>query len=113
MLGSGEQKDRIEPKLQRRARLLEDVADNWVDVVAAPLAGIGFFRLQPIPLSFAFTLRASMAMTETHAKQVIKSSLVGGELSEELAYICLLHATNIRNKIPYFKGIKPPLFYII
>tara|TARA_R100000773_G_C4215498_1_gene114299 strand:+ start:1082 stop:1363 length:282 start_codon:yes stop_codon:yes gene_type:complete len=81
-------------------------------MVAAPLAGIGLLRLQPIPLSFALTLGASMTLAETHVEKVFKASLVGGKLLEELAYICLFHAMNVGNTLPYVKGIHPSIISI-
>ncbi|KKL90785.1 hypothetical protein LCGC14_1901230, partial [marine sediment metagenome] len=92
MLGRGEQKDRVEPKLQRSAALFKDTANHWVNVVAAPLAGISLLIGQAIPFGVTLTLWAGMALTEADVEQMLKASLVGGELFEELAEVCLFHA---------------------
>ena len=45
-----EQEDRIEPHLQWRAGLLKRRPHGRVQVMAAPLAGIGTLGLDPIPV---------------------------------------------------------------
>jgi len=75
--------------------------------VAAPLARIGLLRLQTIPFGVALALWAFVTLTKSHVEQVFKASLIGGELLEELANVCLFHAIYIANALPYVKGIHP------
>ena len=84
MTGSSEQVNGVEPRLQRRAAILERSADSRMQMIAAPLAGISTFGLYPIPLGLALALRADMALTEAHVKKVIQAGLVVRELLEEL-----------------------------
>ena len=49
----GEQVDGVEPKLERGAGLLKRRPDRGVQVVTAPLAGIGALCLDPKPLGGA------------------------------------------------------------
>ena len=69
-----------------------DAVDHRVNVVTAPLAGIGLLRLQAIPLGPALTLRAFMALAQANVEQMLKAGFIGRELLEELADVCLFHA---------------------
>jgi len=62
--------------------------NHGVDVLAAPLAGIGSLRLQTIPLGVTLTLWAVMALTEAHVEKVLKTNMISGEFLEKLPYIC-------------------------
>lgn len=64
-----------------------------MNVVTAPLARIGLLRLQTILLGVTLTLWVCVALTEADVEQMLKASFISGELLEELAYICLFHAS--------------------
>lgn len=63
-----EQVDRVKPQLQRGARLFKRSADRGVQVVAAPLAGIGALGLDPIPVRRALAGRALEVLPEPHVE---------------------------------------------
>ena len=79
----GKQVQRIEPKLERGAGFLERGANGRVQVVAAPLAGIGPLGFDPEPLGRAVARRASEALPEPHVKQVLQAGFVVRILAEE------------------------------
>lgn len=54
----------VEPQSQRNSAVLERRADRRVEMIAAPLAGIGTFRLDPVPVRRAATSRTIEAGTE-------------------------------------------------
>lgn len=62
----------IEPELQRVAPLFERGANRWVQVMAAPLAGIGALLLDPIPVR----KRASIALAEPNPEQVLQTVIL-------------------------------------
>lgn len=76
---SGEQEDCIEPQLQRGPALFEDRTHH----------------------------RANVALAEAHVEQMLKASLVAGELLEELADVGLFHTNDMGIRLPYVKGIHP------
>lgn len=71
MLGRGEEEDRIEPELERGPGLLENRSDHRVDMMAAPLAGIGLFGSEAVPLGGSLALRAGMTMSKSHIKKML------------------------------------------
>lgn len=93
----GEQEDCVEPELQGGAALFKDCAYLRVDVVAAPLAGIGLLALKTIPLRFTLAFWANVTLSEAHIEQVFKAGFVARELLEELANIGLFHTNNMAN----------------
>ena len=48
-----------------------------------------------------------MTLAEAHVEQMLKASLVGGELLEELADGGLFHTIQMVMTTPYVKGIHP------
>ena len=84
--GCGEKIDGIEPKLKRRAAILKRSVNRGVKMMAAPLARIGSFCLNLIPVGFPFALRAGMALSEPDLKYVFQTGLIRGELFEEVPY---------------------------
>ena len=113
MAGSSEQVNRVEPKLQRRPAVFKRRADCRVNVMSAPLAGIGALGFNPIPLGFSIAGRADMALTKAGVKQVLQTGFGGRELGKKFLNRCagffflLFHAPNIRQRLPYVKGIIP------
>ena len=87
-----------------------------MDMMTAPLAGIGAFGLNPIPLGLFVARRADMALTEPRVKQVLQTGFGGRELGEKFLNCCagfffgLFHAQNIPKRLPYVKGIIPQIF---
>ncbi len=86
MAGSGEQVDRIEPRLEGSAAVFKRSADSRVQVMTAPLAGVSAFRLDAIPLGLALALRALVILAKANVKQVIQAGFIGRELLEELSH---------------------------
>ena len=82
--GRCEQIDRIEPKLQRSARLFKRRSDGGVQVVAAPLTGRGPLSFVPEPLGSALTLGALEAFVKANVKQMLQAGFVVRELAKEL-----------------------------
>lgn len=62
----GEQVDRVEPELQRSARLLEGRLYGRVQVMTAPLARIGPLCLDAIPVRRPFARRAGEVLLKAH-----------------------------------------------
>src|SRR5690242_89093 len=86
MARRGEQIDRIEPVLQRRARLLEDRAGAGVDVTAAMRAAIGLAVLKAMERSVHDAAHtAVMAKAKSDIHQAFKAGGVIREPLEELA----------------------------
>lgn len=85
MPGSGEQIDRVEPQLQRRAAVFKRRAHSRMKMMAAPLAGVGAFGLDAIPVRPASAFRADMPLTKASLEKMLDAGFVGGELGEELA----------------------------
>ena len=75
------------------------------------MARVGLLRRQTIPLGVTLTLGAFVPLAEADIEQMLKTSLVGWELLEEPAYICLFHAFNIGKALPYVKGIHPTVAF--
>lgn len=84
MAGSSEKIDGIEPKLQGGAAILKGSANRGVKMMSAPLAGIGAFRLNFVPVRLALALRAGMALAEANGKNVLQTVLICGELLEKI-----------------------------
>jgi len=82
--GSGKKVDRIKPELQRSAAVLKGSANRRVKVMAAPLAGVGPFRLNLVPVRLALAFRAGMALAKTYGENVCKAGIVRGELLEKV-----------------------------
>jgi len=106
MARRGEQINGVKPQLQRRAAILKRSADSWVDVVAAPLAGVGAFSFDAKPVGFAFALRAGMIRAEAGFKKVLQANFIGRELRQKFAdcqagfnnvFRFRFHALNIRS----------------
>lgn len=99
--GSGEKVDRIEPRLQRSAAVLEKSPGGRVKVMTAPLASIGALGLETIPVGFLGALRADMALAKAHIKKVVQTGFVIRELREKLGHcraalgFVLFHAPNL------------------
>jgi hypothetical protein len=81
----GEQEVRVEPKLQRRAGLLERGAHGRVQMVAAKLAGISALSLDAEPLRRALAREAFEALPKPDFKQMVQAAFVIGKLLEERA----------------------------
>jgi len=81
---SGEQVHRIEPLLQRNAGPLEHRSDHRMNVVAAPLAGIGRHLLKAGPAAFLAALLALKRFAVTQLHKVVKASVVVRELLKEI-----------------------------
>ena len=84
MPGSGKKVNGVKPELQGCAAILEGRADCGVKVVAAPLAGIGPFRLNLVPVRLALAFRAGMALAKANIKNVLKAGMIRGELLEKI-----------------------------
>jgi len=74
----GEQVERIEPQFQRRATVLEQGSGSRVNVMPAPLAGVGALGLEPKPVGLAVALGADMALAEPDIEQVLQTRFVIG-----------------------------------
>lgn len=83
--GRGVEVDGVEPKLQWRARILKRGARCGVDVMPAPLAGIGAFGLDAIPVGFAFAPWARMALPMAHGEYVGQTGFIGWEHPEKVS----------------------------
>ena len=81
--------------------------------MSAPLAGIGALGFNPIPLGFAIARRADMALTKAGVKQMLQAGFIIREASKKFSDCCagfffvLFHVPNIRQRLPYVKGIIP------
>jgi hypothetical protein len=82
--GRGEEVDRIEPKLEGRAAVLERRADGRVKMMPAPLAGISAFCLNLVPVRLALALRAGMALAKTNRKNVRQAVVIRRELLKKI-----------------------------
>ena len=80
----GKEVDGVEPELQGRAAILKGSANRRVEMMPAPLAGIGPFRLNLVPVRLALAFRAGMALAKAYAENVLKAGIVRGELLEKV-----------------------------
>ena len=111
--GSGEQVNRIEPRLKLGAAILKERSNSRVKMMAAVAASVGAFCFEAIPLGRLVALGADMALTEAHFKQVIQAGFIGRELRHEfahcdtglLAFVCL-HGVKVRQNPPLCQGDK-------
>jgi hypothetical protein len=78
-----------------------------MNVMPAPLAGVGAFGLDAIPVGFALALRARTALTEPNHKDVFETNFIIGEHSEEISYRdtgLLFHASNYTRNATVCQG---------
>lgn len=77
--------DRIEPRLQRRPRVLKDGAGGWIDVVATGRAGPSAAIAHAVERAFDAAGLANVTIPEANAEDVFKAGFIIGEALEELA----------------------------
>ena len=80
----GEKVDRVEPELQRSAAVLKRSSDSRMEMMAAPLAGVGALGLKPEPPGLAAALRADVALTKADVEQMPQTRLVIRKHCQEL-----------------------------
>lgn len=110
MTRRGEQINGIEPKLERRAAVLERRPDRGVEMIAAPLAGIGPLGLDPVPVGRTLAFGALVALSKAGLKQVLQAGFVRGEKLKKLADReggFDFHVLTMAQLLPYVKGIIP------
>jgi hypothetical protein len=118
--GSGEQVNGIKPQLQRSAAILERSAHSGMQVMAAPLTGIGTFGLKAKPFGRLAAFWANMALSKADLEQMCKALFIIRELREKLTdgdtgfdifnFRRRFHASNIAEMTTYVKGINPSFF---
>ena len=79
----GKEIDSVEPKLERRTGALKRSVYRWVNVMSAPLAGVGTLRLDTVPLRLALALWAFVTLPETNIEKVLQARLIRRELCKE------------------------------
>lgn len=84
MTGSCVKVDCIEPKLQGCAGVLERSARGRMDMMSAPLAGIGSLGLEAEPVALAVTLWAHATLSKSDIEDVLQARFIGRELLEKL-----------------------------
>lgn len=82
--GRGEKVDRVEPELQRSPRILERRADSGVEMMTAPLAGVGALGLESEPPGLAAALRADMTLPKADVEQMPQARFIIREHCQEL-----------------------------
>lgn len=110
MPGCGEKVDGVEPQLQGRPAILKGRFNCGVEVMAAPLAGIGAFGLNSVPVGLTLAFRALIALTKAGLKKVCQTCFVRGEKGEKLTDRngwFLFHGPNLDHFLTYVKGIIP------
>ena len=77
--------DRIEPRLQRRARVLKDGASGRIDMVTTSRASPCTAVAHAVECALDAAGLANVAIPEANTKDVVKASFIIGEALEELA----------------------------
>ncbi len=80
-----EQVDGIEPRLERRAAVLEDRPGARVDVMAAVGAAVGLARRDPVERGVGLAAGAGEPLAEANRHHVVETRVFVGEAGEELA----------------------------
>jgi hypothetical protein len=83
--GSGEQVNGIEPKLQRRSAILKWRPHGGMQMMTAPLTGVGAFGLKTKPLGRLVAFWADMALPEADIKQMLKALFILRKAGQKLA----------------------------
>lgn len=82
-------------------------------MVAAPLAGIGAFRLNPIPFRFTVAFRADVLLSKAHVKKMVQAGFISGEAFEEIPdtdALFTFHAPKTTKNFTVCQGDKPLKF---
>src|SRR5579863_4978029 len=114
MTRSGEQVNRIEPVLERRACALKRRPGAGVYVPAAKFAGVGRTLRQPIVLSGlrALGIQAFTDASEAQVHEVIQAGIVTRKLGEKLRDSELCHGSLLRRKELYQQRLRVSRGYI-
>ena len=108
--GSGEHVNGDKPRLQRSTAIFKQSSGCRVDVMPTHSAGKGTSLAQAIPLGFALTRRAFIALTKAAIENMLQAGFIVRELAKKFfqrrprIHFVRFHASNIHPNHPVRQG---------